>query len=82
LLGGLPAAAPAFSYGVLIPAQTHQHILTEAYSLLSADPAFDPAKFPKLEEILANEGVNWKNIDYTGSGMGVMPDISLIDAVC
>lgn len=78
-LYSLFAAAPAFSYGVLAPARTHQHVVTEAYRLLSADPAFDPSKFPKLQDILTHEGVNWKNINYTGSGLGVMPDISLLD---
>lgn len=69
----------ALSWGVLAPAQTHQHILKEAYRLLAADAAFDPKLFPKLEEILAHEGVNWAVVDYTGSGYGVIPDVSLID---
>ncbi|MDD5170977.1 MAG: hypothetical protein PHN75_19325, partial [Syntrophales bacterium] len=65
IFGLLIMPTQALSYGVLAPAKTHQHILTEAYGLLTADPAFDPASFPKLEEILAHEGVNWANINYT-----------------
>ena len=80
LIFGLLLIPPrAFSYGVLAPAQTHQHILREAYRLLAADPAFDPALFPKLDEILAQEGVNWANINYNGSGLGVIPDVSLLE---
>ncbi len=70
---------PAFSWGVLAPAQTHQHILNEAYRLLSADPAFDPKLFPKLEEILANEGIKWMDVNYTGSGAGIIPDTSFLE---
>ncbi len=80
LLSAFIGAPPsALSWGVLSPAQTHQHILKEAYRLLTADAAFDPNLFPKLEEILAHEGVNWAGADYTGSGYGVMPDVTLLE---
>ncbi|GEM_PF-1979912 len=64
----LLAARSAFAWGVLAPAQTHQHILREAYRLLAADPAFDPKTFPTLEQILACEGVSWVNVEFTGAG--------------
>ncbi|MDQ5985263.1 MAG: hypothetical protein CSYNP_00971 [Syntrophus sp. SKADARSKE-3] len=79
LLNLISAPPCALSWGVLSPAQTHQHIISEAYRLLAADSAFDPKLFPRLEDILAHEGVNWANLEYTGSGYGVIPDVSLID---
>jgi hypothetical protein len=79
IFGLLLMPRQAFSYGVLVPAQTHQHIVKEAYRLLAADPAFDPTSFPKLDEILAHEGVNWVDVNYRGSGLGVIPDVSLLD---
>jgi len=71
--------ANAHAWGVLAPATTHQHIMREAYRLLQADPAFDPGKFPALPEMMKHEGVNWGEARYTGSGLGIMPDISLLD---
>lgn len=79
LFGQIFAPSNALSWGVLTPAQTHQHILREAFNRLLADPAFDPVLFPKLEEILAHEGVYWTDAYYTGSGYGAIPDVSLID---
>lgn len=67
-----------FGWGVLVPSQTHQHILREAYRLLEAEPSFDAAVFPKLETILAHEGVNWANAEFSGQGVTGL-DISLID---
>lgn len=61
-------SADIFAWGVMPPAPTHQHILKEAYKLLKADPAYDQKKFPTLEAILSQEGVNWANVEFTGKG--------------
>ena len=50
---------PAAAWGSLAGVATHQFILDQAYAKLKADKAFDPSRFPTLEEIQANEGVNW-----------------------
>lgn len=47
------------AWGSIAGSATHQFILDQAYALLAADPAFDPAVFPTLAEIQAHEGVNW-----------------------
>lgn len=75
---GLTVVQNAFSWGVMPPSTTHQHILRGAYNLLAADPAFDARTFPSLEAILAHEGVNWVNIDFTGEGMSGL-DVSKIE---
>lgn len=67
-----------FSWGVLPPSTTHQFILQEAYNLLKADPAFNAAKFPSLEEIMNHEGVSWVNVNFTGEGTTGM-DASMIE---
>ncbi len=69
----------AHAWGVLAPATTHQHIMKEAYRLLQADPAFDPRKFPTLDDMMKHEGVYWGTAQYTGAGYGILPDISLLD---
>ena len=66
LIAFMPALA--YSWGSLAPAKTHQYICQEAYKKLSADPAFDPKKFPTVEEILNNEGVTWVRYQWTGAG--------------
>jgi hypothetical protein len=71
-------ADKAFGWGVMGSSTTHQHILNEAYKLLQADPAFDPLKFPTLEQILRNEGVNAFNIKFTGEGTTGL-DASLLE---
>jgi hypothetical protein len=66
------------AWGSLAPAKTHQYICQEAYKKLSADPAFDPQKFPSLEDILNNEGVTWVRYQWTGAGyigLGVDYDV-------
>ncbi|SJZ83503.1 Antitoxin component YwqK of the YwqJK toxin-antitoxin module [Trichlorobacter thiogenes] len=78
IIGLLALPENCQGWGVLAPSQTHQHILKEAYRLLEAEPGFDPKAFPKLEAILAHEGVNWANIGFTGQGTSGV-DISLID---
>jgi len=51
------------AWGSIAGGATHQFILDQAYALLAADPAFDPAVFPTLAEIQAHEGVNWFGTD-------------------
>jgi len=38
---------------------THQSIIKEAYKLLEEDPAYKGSRFPKPEEILEHEGMQW-----------------------
>ncbi len=69
----------AYPWGSLAPAKTHQYICQEAYKKLSADPAFDPLKFPSLEEILNNEGVVWARYQWTGEGyIGLGVDFNVL----
>ncbi len=67
---------PAAAWGSLAGAATHQFILDRAYAKLKADKAFDPSRFPTLEEIQANEGVNWSGRSDTWFDMlnGPGPD--------
>lgn len=69
LLPVVLAWAPrAHAWGSLVPAKTHQYILTAAYRSLAADPTFDPRTFPSLEEIQDHEGVVWARYRWTGEG--------------
>jgi len=70
---------PAYPWGSLAPAKTHQYICQEAYKKLSADPAFEPKMFPSLEQILNNEGVVWARYQWTGEGyIGLGVDFNVL----
>jgi hypothetical protein len=68
MIAVLALPGQALSWGVMGPYKTHQHILGEAYRLLQADPAFDPLKFPSLEQVMAHEGVDPLQVKFTGEG--------------
>ncbi len=65
LLTVMPSTA--LPWGSVAPAQTHQHILHEAYRLLRADPAYNPDRFPTLAEVAVHEGVEWTAIGLVGN---------------
>ncbi|MCK5231166.1 MAG: hypothetical protein KAR13_12915, partial [Desulfobulbaceae bacterium] len=51
---------------------THQAIISEAYKLLSKDPAFRGSGFLNFNSIFAHEGVDIREsyLDFTGHGPG------------
>jgi hypothetical protein len=55
----LVAPRQVAAWGSIAGGATHQFVVDQAYALLKADPAYDPAVFPTLTEIQAHEGVNW-----------------------
>lgn len=76
--------SPAYPWGSLVPAETHQYIIHAAYDRLKADPAFATHLFPSVNAILGHEGVEWTigsavkgGSDYAPVGLsGVGPDAS------
>jgi len=61
LMAGASGATPqkAQAWGAIAPAATHAWIDEQAWSVLTADPAFDASLFPTKAQVLAKEGVNW-----------------------